>query len=156
MYVICKVLGSNSGKKKIIIMKPYLSCVNVAVFVFRFSVMFPMKKAEALPECDKKECNRWKEHCSKECLCIELFMGIGYCYPIPTAMKKLKEHPNLCQSHMDCINKGSGSFCSYYPNSEIQHGLCFTSKVEAERRYFEFEVLANATAKDMPMVVAAA
>lgn len=64
----------------------------------------------------------------------------GFCRPQLTITKAVEEHPNLCQSNNDCIKKGTGSLCAYYPNSELQHGWCFISNVEAEHY---FEVLSN-------------
>lgn len=66
----------------------------------------------------------------------------GFCRPQLTITKAVEEHPNLCQSNNDCIKKGTGSLCAYYPNSELQHGWCFTSNVEPEQY---FEVLTNPT-----------
>ncbi|AET02871.1 putative albumin I chain a [Medicago truncatula] len=64
----------------------------------------------------------------------------GFCRPQLTITKAVEEHYNLSQSNNDCIKKGTGSLCAYYPNSELQHGWCFTSNVEAEHY---FEVLSN-------------
>ncbi|XP_045798117.1 albumin-1-like [Trifolium pratense] len=47
--------------------------------------------------------------------------------------KMVEEHPNLCESHDECLEKKSGSFCARYPNPDIPYGWCFDSKTEAER-----------------------
>jgi hypothetical protein len=39
----------------------------------------------------------------------------------------VEEHPNLCESHDDCMKKGSGSFCACFPNLDIQYGWCLAS-----------------------------
>jgi len=102
-----------------------------------------MKKVEA--GCERTACTVFEVYyCGPSCSCIIFGILGGVCFPTSTAMKVVEDHPNLCQSHDDCIKKGSGSFCGYYPNSEIQHGRCFTSNVEAERY---FEILTNDPAK---------
>ncbi|KAL5080254.1 hypothetical protein RYX36_008675, partial [Vicia faba] len=42
------------------------------------------------------------------------------------------EHPNLCESDVDCEKKGSGKHCGHYPNLDIEYEWCFASKSEAE------------------------
>ena len=101
-------------------------------------LMFPMTKIEA---CENFWCTIFNGyHCSSGCGCIAAAGLAGFCRPQLTITKAVEEHPNLCQSHHDCIKKGTGSLCAYYPNSELQHGWCFTSNVEAEQY---FEVLSN-------------
>ncbi|PNX59123.1 albumin [Trifolium pratense] len=77
--------------------------------------------------------------CGSGCSCLAWGIFGGNC--IDGIFKEaVKEVNNVCESDEDCIKKGSGSICAYYPNSELQHGWCFTSNVEAERY---FEVLSN-------------
>jgi hypothetical protein len=49
-----------------------------------------------------------------------------------TITKMVEEHPNLCQSHVECLEKKSGSFCARYPNTNIPYGWCFDTNTEAE------------------------
>ncbi|MCI02243.1 albumin [Trifolium medium] len=100
--------------------------------------MFPMKKVEG---CAKTWCDigsKYKD-CGKGCSCLAWGIFGGTCLD-GLFKKAVREVYNVCESDDDCIKKGSGSICAYYPNSELQHGWCFNSNVEAERY---FEVLSN-------------
>ena len=74
-----------------------------------------------------------------DCRCVPFFLLGGICIS-PTSsennMKMIEEHPNLCQTHAECIKKGSGNFCARYANDDIEYGWCFASVAEAER-YFK-------------------
>jgi hypothetical protein len=72
---------------------------------------------------------------SPDCRCIPWVIG-GQCIgPIGSkhVTKIIEEHPNLCQTHVECLEKKSGSFCALYPNPDIPFGWCFDSKTEAEQ-----------------------
>jgi hypothetical protein len=76
---------------------------------------------------------------AKDCRCIPWGLFFGTCtYPSSSEhnMKMIEEHPNLCQTHAECIKKGSGNFCGRYANADIEYGWCFVSVAEAER-YFK-------------------
>ncbi|GAU30826.1 hypothetical protein TSUD_267460 [Trifolium subterraneum] len=47
----------------------------------------------------------------------------------------VEQHPNLCQSHDDCTQKRSGSFCARYPNPDIEYGWCFDSDSHAQASF---------------------
>jgi len=76
---------------------------------------------------------------SPNCYCMPLLLVAGYCSHAssPTVVKIVEEHPNLCQSHADCMKKGSGSFCASYPNPDIKYGWCFASNFEAQKVFFK-------------------
>ncbi|RDY06445.1 hypothetical protein CR513_09573, partial [Mucuna pruriens] len=42
--------------------------------------------------------------------------------------KMVNKHPSLCQSHDECMKKGSGNFCARYPNSRMEYGWCVNSE----------------------------
>ncbi|XP_058739645.1 albumin-1-like [Vicia villosa] len=92
-------------------------------------IIFPTKKVQA--DCDKL-CSFQESECGDGCLCL---IGIDYCLSISLVMKMVKKHPKLCESHADCTRKGSGSFCAYYPNSDIKYGVCFDSSSHAEASF---------------------
>ncbi|GAU16004.1 hypothetical protein TSUD_338750 [Trifolium subterraneum] len=98
-----------------------------------------MKKVEG---CDKTWCGVRNTYssCGEGCTCLAWGILGGNCAPEVLIKNAVREHYNLCESNDDCIKKGSGSICAYYPNSQLQHGWCFTSKIEAEHY---FEVLSN-------------
>ncbi|KAK7358102.1 hypothetical protein VNO77_00023 [Canavalia gladiata] len=45
--------------------------------------------------------------------------------------------PKLCQSHDDCMKKGSGNFCAHYPNHYIDYGCCFDSDSETPKGFLK-------------------
>lgn len=102
-------------------------------FLSPFAAVFPTRKVEAA-ECSIR-CNMLIEpQCgSTSCQCIPVSPILGDCVPKSSGavMKRVEEHPNLCQSHVDCMKKGSGSFCARYPNPDIEYGWCFSSNLEA-------------------------
>ncbi|KAK2418337.1 hypothetical protein QL285_040548 [Trifolium repens] len=110
--------------------------------------MFPMKKVEG---CAHTWCYAWEawggchEGSPTGCGCLAYSILVGNCIGSELFKKAVSDHYNLCESDDDCIKKGSGSICAYYPNSTVlQHGWCFTSNVEAESY---FEVLSNPALK---------
>ncbi|CAJ2632452.1 unnamed protein product [Trifolium pratense] len=117
--------------------KHALVVIFLAAFVNSFAVMFPMKKVEG---CDKTWCTSINAHCGDGCGCLAWGIFGGNCIYRGYIKNAVREHYNLCESDDNCVKKGSGSICAYYPNSELEHGWCFTSNVEAERY---FEVLSN-------------
>jgi hypothetical protein len=99
-------------------------------------VIFPMKKVEA-DGCITGTCNVGGAfYCGSNCFCDFLYpvtSPVGVCrylYSSEDLKKKVQEHPNLCWSHGECIEKGSGNYCARFPN--LKHGLCFASVSEAE------------------------
>ncbi|RDX86762.1 hypothetical protein CR513_31866, partial [Mucuna pruriens] len=103
----------------------YVRLAPLALFVLATSLMFPMKKIEAVT------CSGW---CSPfevpPCRSLECRTCI---YPtgLGTALKMIDEHPNLCQSHDECTKKGSGNFCARYPSPYVDYGWCFDSDSES-------------------------
>ncbi|XP_058752171.1 albumin-1-like [Vicia villosa] len=93
-------------------------------------IIFPIKKVEA--DCNDKICSFQRSTCGAGCLCLP---GIDFCMNASLVMKIVKKHPKLCESHADCTRKGSGSFCAYYPNSDIKYGVCFDSNSHAEASF---------------------
>ncbi|KAK2364271.1 hypothetical protein QL285_089175 [Trifolium repens] len=112
--------------------------------------MFSMKKVEG---CAKTWCYAWDawRGCNYDssgyCSCLAYSIIVGNCIGPSDFKKAVSEHYNLCESDDDCIRKGSGSICAYYPNSTVlQHGWCFTSNVEAQSY---FEILSNPELKKL-------
>ncbi|XP_020208147.1 albumin-1 [Cajanus cajan] len=113
----------------------YVRLAPLALFFLATSVIFSMKKTEAVvcsgvcspfevPPCG-----------STDCRCIPVGLFVGYCtYPsgLASVTKMIVEHPNLCQSHLECKKKGSGNFCARYPNNYMDYGWCFDSDSEAQ------------------------
>lgn len=90
--------------------------------------MLPMKKVEA-------SC--------KDNICVGFFLRCGdrcFCYPQIGCVEQIigENHPNICHSHVECMNKGSGSFCAHSPILNVDYGWCFASKSEAEDLFFKF------------------
>ncbi|GAU21093.1 hypothetical protein TSUD_10100 [Trifolium subterraneum] len=74
---------------------------------------------------------------STDCRCIPWGLFAGACtYPSGAVLKTIEAHPNLCQSHADCMKKGTGSFCARYQNPDIEYGWCFASISEAQDIFF--------------------
>ncbi|KAK2405249.1 hypothetical protein P8452_10773 [Trifolium repens] len=111
----------------------YVKFAPFAVLLIAAISMFPMKKVESY-RCPTVTCYMDRsEQCSFGCICYPSFFGtIGSCQPSYAVTKMVDEHPSLCRSHADCTTKGSGSFCSHYPDSDVEYGRCFFSKLEAE------------------------
>ncbi|XP_058773225.1 albumin-1 D-like [Vicia villosa] len=78
----------------------------------------------------------WTPCGSSDCRCFLFAPFTGYCTSAGT--KSVEEHPNVCQFHVDCTEKKTGTFCARYPNPNIKHGWCFASKSEAEDVLFKF------------------
>ena len=96
--------------------------------------MFPMEKIEAV-DCSGA-CSPFEvPPCgSRDCRCIPVALFVGFCtYPsgLSSLAKTIDEHPNLCQSHDECMKKGSGNFCARYPSDYMDYGWCFNSDSEA-------------------------
>ena len=69
-----------------------------------------------------------------DCRCVPFAQLTGHCvnpFGLSAAAKMIDEHPNLCQCHNECINKGSGNFCARYPNHYVDYGWCFNSGSDA-------------------------
>nr|AGV54160.1 albumin-1C [Phaseolus vulgaris]AGV54295.1 albumin-1C [Phaseolus vulgaris] len=112
----------------------YVRVAPLALFLLATSMMFSMKKIEAvvcsgvcspfeMPPCG-----------SSDCRCVPYGLFIGSCiHPtgLSAAAKMIDEHPNLCQSHEECMKKGSGNFCARYPNHYMDYGWCFNSDSDA-------------------------
>lgn len=64
------------------------------------------------------------------------FVGICERRPSTDAIEMEEEHQKFCQSHTDCTERGIGTFCARYPNSDNEYGWCFASSSEAEE-YFK-------------------
>ncbi|CAK8562617.1 unnamed protein product [Lathyrus sativus] len=115
----------------------YVRLSLLAVLLLATFSMFSMKNVGAtgcLGACSPFEVLPCR---STDCRCIPVSLFLGYCAPTsPSVMKMIEEHPNLCQSHADCIKKKSGSFCARYPNPDIEHGWCFASNIEAQDIFF--------------------
>ncbi|TKY68513.1 Albumin-1 protein [Spatholobus suberectus] len=111
----------------------YARLATLAVFLLATFLMFPMKQTAAdcsgacspfeMPPCG-----------SADCRCIPWGLFVGQCIN-PTGLvsvaKMIDEHANLCQSHDECMKKGSGNFCARYPNPHIEYGWCINSGSEA-------------------------
>jgi hypothetical protein len=109
--------------------------------------MFPMKKVEAI-NCDERSC----PDCGVGCTCLSLFAESLCISGIrKEAVKKIGEHPNLCESNVECKKKGSGSFCDRSTNIDGDYGWCFASKSEAE----EFTTKSKFTKDFLKMSVSA-
>nr|G1CWH8.1 RecName: Full=Cliotide T12; Flags: Precursor [Clitoria ternatea]AEK26410.1 cyclotide precursor cliotide T12 [Clitoria ternatea] len=101
----------------------------LALFFFlAASVMFTVEKTEAgIP-------------CGESCVFIPCITGaIGcsckskVCYRdhvIAAEAKTMDDHHLLCQSHEDCITKGTGNFCASFPEQDIKYGWCFRAESE--------------------------
>jgi len=99
-----------------------------------------MKKVEA-QQC-KIGCSIYTGYrCSEaNCVCYPYAPLVGACAPRYSSVdlkKMVNDHPNLCQSHVECTKKDSGNFCANYPNSDIEYGWCFASNSEAEDVFFK-------------------
>ena len=98
--------------------------------------MFSMKKIEA-GTCARSQCSN-SAQCGSHCGCLPrppipypFPIDTGLCIGEPAFVAMIKEHPKLCQSHDECMKKGSGKFCARYPNNYIDYGWCFDSDSEA-------------------------
>ncbi|KAK7405720.1 hypothetical protein VNO78_07328 [Psophocarpus tetragonolobus] len=85
---------------------------------------------------------------STDCHCIPWGLFIGKCiYPIgglASVAKMIDEHPNLCQSHDECMKKGSGNFCARYPNHYMDYGWCFNSHSQELKNFLKMPAVAIA------------
>nr|QMV80765.1 cyclotide precursor [Clitoria ternatea] len=100
------------------------------LFFLATSVMFSMKEAEAsyIP-------------CGESCVYIPCtvtaLLGCScsnkVCYKnhvIASEAKTMDDHALLCQSHEDCIIKGTGNFCAPFADKDIKYGWCFRAVSE--------------------------
>nr|QMV80758.1 cyclotide precursor [Clitoria ternatea] len=78
--------------------------------------------------------------CGESCVyipCITSIVGCScqnkVCYNnhvIAATSKSMDEHHLLCQSHDDCITKGSGNFCAPFLEHDVSYGWCFHAESE--------------------------
>ncbi|KEH34652.1 putative albumin I chain a [Medicago truncatula] len=83
-------------------------------------------------------CNEVHDVCdSEDCFCYSeaSFSGDGNCVTFTPFIKKVEEHPNLCQTHTECTKKGSGNFCARFPNSNRKYGFCVAANSEAKEAF---------------------
>jgi hypothetical protein len=88
---------------------------------------------------------------SQSCFCFPWVLFGGTCRyrELESDTKMVEKHPNLCQSHDECSEKKSGSFCARYPNPDIPYGWCFDSKTEADRTFeIGSKISSNSAIKD--------
>nr|ADR30070.1 albumin-1D [Phaseolus vulgaris] len=112
----------------------YVRVAPLALFLLATSIMFPMKKTEAVvcsglcspfevPPCGS----------ARDCRCIPVGLVVCFCTNpsgLSSVAKTIDEHPNICQTHEECTKKGSGNFCARYPNHYMDYGWCFNSGSE--------------------------
>lgn len=95
--------------------------------------MFSMNKVEAVSCSGYCSVFDTPQKCDPiECVCVPVPLPLGgLCLSRSSGsvMELVKEHPNLCQSHVDCTKKGSGSFCARFPNADIEYGWCLVSNI---------------------------
>ncbi|KEH25315.1 putative albumin I [Medicago truncatula] len=116
----------------------YVRLIPLVVFLLAIFSTFSMKKLVIAADCSGI-CSPFEmPPCrSSDCRCIPIALIGGFCInPISSIMKMVEEHPNLCQSHVDCTKKKSGSFCARYPNPNIEYGWYFASNSEARDVFF--------------------
>ncbi|KAK7405732.1 hypothetical protein VNO78_07341 [Psophocarpus tetragonolobus] len=122
----------------------YVRLAPLALVLLATSLMFAMKKIEAV-DCSGV-CSPFEmPPCgSTDCRCIPWGLFIGQCiYPtggVSSVAKMTDEHPNLCQSNDECIKKGSGNFCARYPNHYMDYGWCFNSHSEELKNFLKMPV----------------
>ncbi|XP_068486198.1 albumin-1-like [Phaseolus vulgaris] len=116
----------------------YARVAPLALFLLATSIMFSTKNIEAahcVGACsmlDEAPCG------SSDCSCyptVGPFLGLCKGLFGPTQLsssvaKMIDEHPNLCQSHEECMKKGSGNFCAPYPKHYMDYGWCVNSDSE--------------------------
>ncbi|CAJ1978333.1 unnamed protein product [Sphenostylis stenocarpa] len=82
---------------------------------------------------------------STSCICSPVLLLAGICSSgVESLEKTIDEHPNLCRSDDDCVQKGSGNYCAPYPYQHVHHGWCFDSN---SRMLKNFLALPKAMAK---------
>ncbi|KAL5073282.1 hypothetical protein RYX36_012266 [Vicia faba] len=99
---------------------------------------FLLKKVEA-DNCEDLFCNIFGKKCDERCgrcKCVAFgdILPMVRCEKDSDVRKIVEQTPNLCETHVDCIKKESGSFCAFIPNSNIEHGICFDSNSQAQAR----------------------
>ncbi|TKY68514.1 Albumin-1 protein [Spatholobus suberectus] len=119
----------------------YVKLASLAVFLLATSLMFPMKKVEAV-DCSGVCSPFQMPPCgSTDCRCIPWGLFAGQCINpiggVASFAKMIDEHPNLCQSNDECMKKGSGNFCARYPNPHIEYGWCINSYTEALKSFLK-------------------
>ncbi|CAI8600700.1 unnamed protein product [Vicia faba] len=112
-------------------------------------IIFSMEKVEAVDflmekvgedNCEDLFCNIFGKKCDERCGHCECVSFGKDSDPFPRVRcekdsyvrKIVEQTPNLCETHVDCIKKESGSFCAFIPNSNIHHGMCFDSNSQAQ------------------------
>ncbi|CAI8600701.1 unnamed protein product [Vicia faba] len=99
--------------------------------------LMEMKGTES---CEDLYCTLFGKKCDVRCdRCKCVYSGSTYspriyCVKNSDVRKIVEQTPNLCETHVDCIKKESGSFCAFIPNSNIEHGMCFDSNSQAQAR----------------------
>nr|C0HKG0.1 RecName: Full=Cliotide T9; Flags: Precursor [Clitoria ternatea] len=101
-----------------------LACLAV-IFFFAASVMFTVEAG--IP-------------CGESCVfipCLTTVVGCScknkVCYNnhvIAAEANSIDDHHLLCQSHDDCIKKGTGNFCAPFLDHACQYGWCFRAESE--------------------------
>ncbi|KEH22072.1 putative albumin I chain a [Medicago truncatula] len=105
----------------------------LAVFLLATLIMFPVKKVEA-HHCSIGPCSTpWATCGSEYCICIPMGSS-NICQPssYKDVVKITGKNHNFCQSHVECKEKGRGSFCARYPSSKVDYGRCVASISEEE------------------------
>lgn len=94
-----------------------------------------MKKVEA-SRCYMSVCSETSRTCGVGCVCFptDPWETTFECQPASykDLVKIPGKNPNFCQSHVECKEKGSGSFCARYPSPNVDYGLCVASLSEGE------------------------
>lgn len=96
--------------------------------------MFSMKKIEA-GTCARSQCSN-SAQCGSHCGCLPrppipypFPIDTGLCIGEPAFVAMIKEHPKLCQSHDECMKKGSRSFwCFDFDFEELKGFLVIAKK----------------------------
>ncbi|XP_020204275.1 albumin-1 isoform X2 [Cajanus cajan] len=119
-----------------------MACVRLAplaLFLLATSLLFRMKKIEAGGNCLDSFCNLSAD-CGLGCTCV-----FGACIGdgLASVAKMVEEHPNLCQSHDECVKKGSGNFCARYLNPRVDYGLCFDSDSQGLKEFLAMPTIAE-------------
>ncbi|PNX81652.1 albumin [Trifolium pratense] len=104
----------------------YVKLAPLAVFFLLATfLIFPMNKVDAQTDLLNDYTNILGSCGGGDGGCICLPEGLGkMCFPraYKDVVKAYGENFNVCQSHVDCEKKRSGSFCIRYP--VVDYGLC--------------------------------
>ncbi|RDX97116.1 hypothetical protein CR513_20165, partial [Mucuna pruriens] len=106
----------------------YVRLAPLALFLLATSLMFSTKRinAEVCPAgpcspLDILPCG------SPKCSCVP--HPFLHSSEVASFAKMVDKHLSLCQSHDECMKKGSGNFCARYSNPRMAYGLCINSEV---------------------------